>query len=52
MGDWQGEQNWSNYNQQDWNQGQQVSYRGEGRGSSARFWLYIWLGFAVEFRLI
>ena len=22
MGDWQGEQNWSNYNQQDWNQGQ------------------------------
>ena len=30
MGDWQGEQNWSNYNQQDWNQQGQVSERREG----------------------
>jgi len=27
MGDWQGEQNWSNYNQQDWNQGQSQEFQ-------------------------
>ena len=37
MGDWQGEQNWSNYNQQDWNQGQvclQGAFHGFGGGLS------------------
>jgi len=27
MGDWQGEQNWSNYNQQDWNQHQSQDFQ-------------------------